>query len=128
MAMNTLPAYLKSIEYDENLSLVSLDTPIGTLWVLLLATQDMRQDMSVGAELCAIFKPTQVLLTAQNPAPYVQNCFASRITHIQKDTILSLVSLEGGIDALVPTRGIDNLGEGDRCFWYVNPSDVLLES
>ncbi len=126
--MNALAYTIADISTEDNLNLLSLETPIGALWVLLLTAQDMGEDMRVGARGRAYFKPTQVLLMPQNPAPCTHNCFASRVIHIQRDAILSLVSLEGGISALVPTRGIEGLSEGARCFWCVNPSDILLQS
>lgn len=126
--MNALAYTIANISTEDNLSLLSLETPIGALWVLLLATQDMGEDMRVGARGSAYFKPTQILLMPQNPAPCTHNCFASRIARIQREAILSLVSLEGGISALVPTRSIEGFSEGDCCFWWVNPSDILLQS
>lgn len=121
--MNTLAYTFKSITTDENLGLASLDTPIGTLWVLLLAAQDVR----VGMRGNAYFKPTQVLLAPRDCVLCAHNCFQSRITHIKRDKILSLVGLEGGINALVPTHDVGDLDVGDYCSWYVNPSDILLE-
>lgn len=126
--MNALEGTITQISTDENLALVGVDTPIDEFSVLLLDTP--QQDLQVGVRSKVYFKPTQVLLMAQSPHSCTHNCFASRIAHIQKNTILSLVSLEDGVDVLVATRAFENLGlrEGDECWWGVSAGDILLES
>lgn len=126
--MNTLPYTITNITHDKDLGLVSLQTPIGTLWAFMLITSHTRYTLAMGVSGLAYFKPTQVLLAHKDSHLYTKNCFQSRIQHITKDTILSLVSLECGISALVATQDTKAFAIGDLCAWYINPSDILLES
>lgn len=126
--MNTLPYTITNITHDKDLGLVGLQTPVGTLWAFVLATPHTRYTLAMGVSGLAYFKPTQVLLAHKDSHLYTQNCFQSRIQHITKDTILSLVSLECGISAIVATQDTKALAMGDLCAWYINPSDILLES
>ncbi|MFC3867597.1 hypothetical protein [Helicobacter equorum] len=126
--MNTLPYTITNITHDRDLGLVGLQTPIGTLWVFVLITPHTRCTLAMGTSGLAYFKPTQVLLARKDSHLYTQNCFQSRIQHITKDTILSLISLECGISALVATQDTEAFAIGDLCAWYINPSDILLES
>lgn len=126
--MNTLPYTITNITHDKDLGLVGLQTPVGTLWAFVLATLHTRYTLAIGVSGLAYFKPTQVLLAHKDSHLYTQNCFQSRIQHITKDTILSLVNLECGISAIVATQDTKALAMGDLCAWYINPSDILLES
>lgn len=126
--MNTLPYTITNITHDKDLGLVGLQTPVGTLWAFMLITSHTRYTLAMGASGLAYFKPTQVLLAHKDSHLYTKNCFQSRIQHITKDTILSLVSLECGISAIVATQDTKAFAMGDLCAWYINPSDILLES
>ncbi|MBR2112824.1 MAG: hypothetical protein IJ950_07885 [Helicobacter sp.] len=126
--MNTLPYTITNITHDKDLGLVGLQTPVGILWAFVLATPHTRYTLTMGASGLAYFKPTQVLLAHKDSHLYTQNCFQSRIQHITKDTILSLINLECGISAIVATQDTKAFVVGDLCAWYINPSDILLES
>lgn len=154
--MNTLLAYIKEIIFEGNLALAVLDSPIGELNALIIYTQECwkkGQKVKVffkQTELL-VFAPFEFepFDTNKNPKKLefanlvricgTQNCFLQKVEEIQKDSILSLVrfaSLDSHanshISALIATKDLERLEslglmEGEKCFWCVNPTHILLE-
>lgn len=124
--MNTLPATLYAITASEHLSILTVAVREDSFHLLLAeACHD-----TIGEPLTLAFKETEVLL-ASTPTATTANIQRAVIAKVEQGSVLSQISLtyhEHTLAALVPTLAFDalDLGEGDKVFWMVSPSEISL--
>ena len=130
--MNQLHAVIKSIETEENISLVMLEAAELSFSTLVIDTPSTATYLKQGTEVIMVFKETAVSVSKNlSGGLSIRNRFPSVVTTIKDGKVLSAITLDckgNQLTAVITTRSADDLGItiGDTVEGLVKTNDISL--
>lgn len=130
--MNVLPAKIESIEYKDQLSLVSLSVGKDQLKSIILESADSADYLSIGNSIHILFKETEVVIsTSLLPSISLQNKIPCLIKAINKGQLLTRVALEhpsGNIHSIITTHAAQQLklAIGQKVLAMIKTNEIML--
>ena len=130
--MNQLHAVIKSIETEENISLVILEAAGLSFSTLVIDTPSTATYLKQGTEVIMVFKET-AMSVAKNLSGglSIRNRFPSVITTIKNGKVLTAITLDckgNQLTAVITTHSANSLGVeiGDVVEGLVKTNDISL--
>lgn len=132
--MNKIRAKIANITKSGSVALVKLNAVNSsaelTALVLDFQSDNVAQNLKIGAECNAIFKESEVMIALLDSRVSARNCFKARIVKIECDEIFARIFLDfESLTALITKEACDalNLKIGDEILWFVKSNEVMIE-
>lgn len=131
--MNKVKGIIKSVEFNDYISLVNIGTEIGPLSLVLLETPSKVDYLKEGKEVTAIFNPTALKLSKEEPKGFaVDNIISCQVLKINHGKILSAVILKSKtveLTCYATTKALQkaSIQEGQTIFGIISPTEIMLE-
>ncbi|MDE6885476.1 MAG: TOBE domain-containing protein [Helicobacteraceae bacterium] len=128
--MNKIQATIISIESQNNISLVRLETASNIFSALIL---NLHKKASIGAECNVLFKENEVMVAHKNYTLIsARNRFVSKVKQIETDNIFARITFEFSgteITSLITKEASKalNIKVGEEFVWFVKSNEVALE-
>lgn len=124
--MNVLDGQISSFSEFESISRVSVATKCGEFSVLML---DFSASLKIGSKVQILFKENELFLAKKGSNIICENVFESKILHIKNGEILSEISLENGLKALLSSQICDkfNLRENEEILAFIKDSAIIIK-
>lgn len=130
--MNQLKGIIQSVTSSSLMSIVDVKISEDIFSAIVLETPESAPYLKEGSPITILFKETEVSI-AKNLSGHIslQNRIKSKISSIDKDTILSQVKLEYHgqvITSIISTRSAERLAlkKGDDVEWLVKTNEISL--
>lgn len=132
--MNKIQVKIASVLKSGSVALVKLDALESNAQlsaiVLDFVSDNLAQNLKIGAECNAIFKESEVMIALIDSRVSARNCFKARITKIECDEIFARIFVDfESITSLITKEACEalNLKIGDEILWFVKSNEVALE-
>ncbi|MEL6558098.1 MAG: TOBE domain-containing protein [Bacteroidota bacterium] len=101
--MNRLKGQIKSIEVSGKMSIATVAIESGIeLKSIVIDTPESATYLKIGKETTALFKETEVMISSDHsPNVSIENQISARISHIEKGSLLSELTLQLGQHQMV---------------------------
>ncbi len=130
--MNKIPGKIKHIESSDSISLVEIETEIGSMCAVVVETPETADYLKVGREVYVLFKETEVsvgkdfsgMLSMRNKIP-------CRVEKVERGKILTRLILKcsnTAIKSIITTRSADmmDIRVGESITAFIKTNEVSL--
>jgi molybdate transport system regulatory protein len=130
--MNQLNAVIKSVETEENISIVTVEAMGIPFSILVIDTPATAAYLEEGSEVIMVFKATAMSVAKSlSGGLSIRNRFPATVAAIQSGKVLSSVLLDckgNMLEAVITTRSADGLAlqVGDVVEGLVKTNDISL--
>lgn len=131
--MNRVQGRILGIEAGDGVSLVDVGTGGGIISSVILETPESSEYLRLGAEVCVLFKETEVALGLDAGKMSYLNVFDGKVAGMRCGRVLAEVvvwTAAGEIVSVITKRSFERLGlkEGARVKAIIKATEVALES
>lgn len=131
--MNRVLGRIFGVEASDGVSLVDVKTGLGTVSAVVLETPESSEYIKPGAEVCILFKETEVALGLDAGKMSYLNVFDGKVMGTKCGRVLAevVVSTEAGeIVSIITKRSFErfDLKEGARVKAVIKATEVALEA
>jgi len=130
--MNKIKGKVKNITSGKDVSLVEVDTPIGTVHSVVIGDGSLFEHLQVGKDVYVLFKETEVSIGKDLSGQIsLRNRFRCVIKRIEEGQVLSRIILDCGgteIVSIITTGSVKRMGleNGDNVCALVKTNEVSL--
>lgn len=125
--MNVLLGEIVGFKQKDEISLLSVKTPLGEFDVLMLDFSTLKAQK--GAKIQLLFKENELNLARKGAKIGVENIFESKIIKMQKGEILWQIFLEHGLSSIMSAKSATKLAlrENDEVLCFVKADDIIIK-
>lgn len=125
--MNTLLGEIVGFKQKDEISLLSVKTPLGEFDALMLDFSTLKAQKDAKIQL--LFKENELNLARKGAKIGVENIFESKIVKMQKGEILWQIFLEHGLSSLMSAKSAKRLAlrENDEVLCFVKADDIIIK-
>lgn len=125
--MNTILGEIVGFKQKDEISLLSVKTPLGEFDVLMLDFSTLKAQK--GTKIQLLFKENELNLARKGAKIGIENIFESKIVKIQKGEILWQLFLEHGLSSIMSAKSGKRLSlrENDEVLCFVKADDIIIK-
>ncbi|MDM7273994.1 hypothetical protein [Sulfurihydrogenibium azorense] len=126
--MNTIQAYVVSVEFTDTISQVKLSTELGDFYCIVLENPNTVDYLKVGKSVKLIFKENDFIFSKEKI--FKINTFEGVIKSITEGEIFYMINFEAKnyqFSALLSKHEVDDFKINDKIYVYIKPTNIILE-
>lgn len=126
--MNTIQAYVVSVEFTDTISQVKLTTELGDFYCIVLENPNTVDYLKLGKSVKLLFKENDFILSKERI--FRINTFEGEIKSITFGEIFSAINFQAKnyqFSAILSKYEAEDFKVDDKIYIYIKPTNIILE-